>query len=158
MRPHVMRASGGDSWGSGDRDRAKRPLMGQGRLRPNSIWCLWTDDNRAPEDSRKASVMPLMKAAPDATEVGGTAPKRFLRGIDAIGAGDALLIAGKGTWNRTKPSGTMLLPFDDVEQASVSLFAALDGRLAMSLWTSKKKLTRHRVPPPSAHGLATACR
>ena len=62
-----------------------------------------------------------------ATEVGDRA-EAILRGIDAIGPGDALLIAGKGH-ETGQIIGDDILPFDDVEHASVAV-AALDGRLA----------------------------
>ena len=51
-----------------------------------------------------------------------------MRGIDVLEPGDALLIAGKGH-ETGQTIGDDVLPFDDVEQASVAV-AALDGRLA----------------------------
>ena len=69
----------------------------------------------------------MLEGAPQATEVGDRA-EAILRGIDAIGPGDALLIAGKGH-ETGQIIGDDILPFDDVEQASVAV-AALDGRLA----------------------------
>ena len=51
-----------------------------------------------------------------------------MRAVDALGAGDALLIAGKGH-ETGQTVGDDVLPFDDVEQASMAV-AALEGRLA----------------------------
>jgi len=48
-----------------------------------------------------------------------------LRGIDAAQAGDAVLIAGKGHESGQTVGGDVL-PFDDVEQASMAT-KALDG-------------------------------
>jgi UDP-N-acetylmuramoyl-L-alanyl-D-glutamate--2,6-diaminopimelate ligase len=59
-------------------------------------------------------------------EVGDRA-EAILRGVDALGPGDALLIAGKGH-ESGQTIGDDVLPFDDVEQASVAV-AALDGDL-----------------------------
>ena len=64
---------------------------------------------------------------PEAIEVGDRA-EAILRAIDALGPGDALLIAGKGH-ETGQTVGDTVYPFDDVEQASVAV-AALDGRLA----------------------------
>jgi UDP-N-acetylmuramoyl-L-alanyl-D-glutamate--2,6-diaminopimelate ligase len=68
-----------------------------------------------------------MDGAPGATEVADRA-EAILRGIDALQPGDALLIAGKGHETGQIVSD-QVLPFDDVEQASISV-AALDGRVA----------------------------
>ena len=51
----------------------------------------------------------------------------ILRGIDMLDVGDALLIAGKGH-ESGQIVGDSVLPFDDVEQASVAV-AALEGRI-----------------------------
>ena len=51
-----------------------------------------------------------------------------MRAVDALGAGDALLIAGKGH-ETGQTVGDDVLQFDDVEQASMAV-AALEGRLA----------------------------
>ena len=87
---------------------------------------LVTDDNPRTEDpaSIRAAVL---EGAPDATEVGDRA-EAILRGVDALGPGDALLIAGKGH-ETGQIVGDDVLAFDDVEQASVAV-SALDGRLA----------------------------
>ncbi|MBQ0718413.1 MAG: UDP-N-acetylmuramoyl-L-alanyl-D-glutamate--2,6-diaminopimelate ligase [Sulfitobacter litoralis] len=125
MRPHVMGRLVAIVGAGGDRDRAKRPLMGQAAA-SHADMVFVTDDNPRSEDP--ASIRhAVMQGAPDATEVGDRA-EAILRGIDAIGAGDALLIAGKGH-ETGQTIGDDVLPFDDVEQASVAV-AALDGRLA----------------------------
>jgi len=48
-----------------------------------------------------------------------------LAAVDALGAGDTLLIAGKGH-ETGQTIGNDVFPFDDAEQASISV-AALDG-------------------------------
>ena len=88
-----------------------------------------TDDNPRSEDpgSIRAAVMAGAVSAggtDSITEVGDRA-EAILRGIDMLGAGDALLIAGKGH-ETGQVVGDAVLPFDDVEQASVAV-AALEG-------------------------------
>ena len=55
----------------------------------------------------------------------GDRAEAILRGVDALGVGDALLIAGKGHETGQIIKGD-IYPFDDVEQASIAV-AALDG-------------------------------
>ena len=125
MRPHVMGRLVAIVGAGGDRDRVKRPLMGQAAAE-NADMVIVTDDNPRSEDpaSIRAAVL---SGAPDAWEVGDRA-EAILRGVDALEPGDALLIAGKGH-ETGQTVGDDVLPFDDVEQASVAV-AALDGRLA----------------------------
>ncbi len=125
MRPHVMGRLVAIVGAGGDRDRAKRPLMGQAAAE-HADMVIVTDDNPRSEDpaSIRAAVL---EGAPEAMEVGDRA-EAILRGIDALEPGDALLIAGKGH-ETGQTVGDDVLPFDDVEQASVAV-AALDGRLA----------------------------
>ena len=84
----------------------------------------FTDDNPRTEDA--AAIRAAVRAgAPDAIEVGDRA-EAILTAIDALKKpGDALLIAGKGH-ETGQVVGQDILPFDDVEQASVAV-AALDG-------------------------------
>jgi UDP-N-acetylmuramoyl-L-alanyl-D-glutamate--2,6-diaminopimelate ligase len=66
-----------------------------------------------------------VQACPEANEVGDRA-EAILRAVDALGPGDALLIAGKGH-ETGQIVGDTVYPFDDVEQASVAI-AALEAR------------------------------
>lgn len=125
MRPHVMGRLVAIIGAGGDRDATKRPLMGQAAAEHADVVFV-TDDNPRSEDPATIRAAVLM-GAPDAIEVGDRA-EAILRGVDAIGPGDALLIAGKGH-ESGQVVGDDVLPFDDVEQASVAV-AALDGRLA----------------------------
>ncbi|EEB85637.1 UDP-N-acetylmuramoyl-L-alanyl-D-glutamate--2,6-diaminopimelate ligase [Roseobacter sp. GAI101] len=124
MRPHVMGRLVAIVGAGGDRDTTKRPLMGQAAAAHADLVFV-TDDNPRSEDPATIRAA-VIAGAPDATEVGDRA-EAILRGIDAIGPGDALLIAGKGH-ETGQTIGDDVLPFDDVEQASVAV-AALDGRL-----------------------------
>ncbi len=125
LRPHVMGRLIAIVGAGGDRDATKRPLMGRAAANHADIVFV-TDDNPRSEDP--ASIRSaVMDGAPEATEVGDRA-EAILRGIDALQPGDALLIAGKGH-ETGQIVGDQVLPFDDVEQASISV-AALDGRVA----------------------------
>ncbi|WP_298857538.1 UDP-N-acetylmuramoyl-L-alanyl-D-glutamate--2,6-diaminopimelate ligase [uncultured Sulfitobacter sp.] len=125
MRPHVMGRLIAIVGAGGDRDAGKRPLMGAAAAR-NADMVFVTDDNPRSEDPATIRTA-VMGGCPDATEVGDRA-EAILRGIDMLEPGDALLIAGKGH-ETGQTIGDDVLPFDDVEQASVAV-AALDGRLA----------------------------
>jgi UDP-N-acetylmuramoyl-L-alanyl-D-glutamate--2,6-diaminopimelate ligase len=124
MRPHVMGRLIAIVGAGGDRDTSKRPLMGQAAAQYADVVFV-TDDNPRSEDPAAIRAA-VMEGAPDATEVGDRA-EAILRGVDAIGPGDALLIAGKGH-ETGQMIGDDVLPFDDVEHASVAV-AAMDGRL-----------------------------
>ena len=125
MRPHVMGRLVAIVGAGGDRDVTKRPLMGQAAA-DNADVVFVTDDNPRSEDPATIRAA-VMAGCPGASEVGDRA-EAILRAIDSLGAGDALLIAGKGH-ETGQVVGEDILPFDDVEQASVAV-AALEGRLA----------------------------
>ena len=108
----------------GDRDTGKRPLMGAA-ARDHADVLYVTDDNPRSEDPASIRAA-IMAACPDANEVGDRA-EAILLGVDALGPGDALLIAGKGHESGQTIAGSVY-PFDDVEQASIAV-AALDGGL-----------------------------
>ncbi|WP_195820610.1 UDP-N-acetylmuramoyl-L-alanyl-D-glutamate--2,6-diaminopimelate ligase [Roseobacter sp. MH60115] len=125
LRPHVVGRLIAIVGAGGDRDATKRPLMGQAAAE-NADLVIVTDDNPRTEDPATIRASVLL-GAPDAQEVGDRA-EAILRGVDALGPGDALLIAGKGH-ETGQTVGDDVLPFDDVEQASVAV-AALDGKFA----------------------------
>lgn len=124
MRPHVMGKLVAIIGAGGDRDATKRPLMGEAAAQ-NADVVFVTDDNPRSEDPATIRTA-VMLGCPEAIEVGDRA-EAILRGVDALGPGDALLIAGKGH-ESGQIIGDDVLPFDDVEQASVAV-GALDGDL-----------------------------
>lgn len=125
MRPHVMGRIVAIVGAGGDRDPTKRPLMGEAAAKYADV-VIVTDDNPRSEDPATIRTAVLL-GAPEATEIGDRA-EAILRGVDALGPGDALLIAGKGH-ETGQTVGDQILPFDDAEQASIAV-AALDGHLA----------------------------
>ena len=129
LRPHVLGRIIVVLGAGGDRDTSKRPLMGKAAAE-NADLVFVTDDNPRSEEPSAIRAMVLSGARAVAGaqvyEVGDRA-EAILRGVDALTAGDALLIAGKGH-ETGQIIGTDIYPFDDVEQASVAV-AALDGRI-----------------------------
>lgn len=123
LRPHVMGRLIVVFGAGGDRDRGKRPLMGAAAAEHADVVFV-TDDNPRSEDPAAIRAA-ILAACPEANEVGDRA-EAILRGVDALGPGDALLIAGKGH-ETGQVVGSDVFPFDDAEQASVAV-AALDGR------------------------------
>ena len=124
LRPHVMGRLIVALGAGGDRDTTKRPLMGEAAAKHADLVFV-TDDNPRSEDPAVIRTA-VMLGAPEAVEVGDRA-EAILRAVDALGAGDALLIAGKGH-ETGQIVGDDVLPFDEVEQASMAV-SALDGRL-----------------------------
>jgi UDP-N-acetylmuramoyl-L-alanyl-D-glutamate--2,6-diaminopimelate ligase len=103
-RLHVVFGAGGD------RDRGKRPLMGQAALRFADA-VIVTDDNprtEAPATIRSA----ILAACPGAMEIGDRA-KAIETALNNLAAGDVLVVAGKGH-EQGQIVGANVLPFDDV--------------------------------------------
>ncbi len=122
LRPHVMGRIIVVLGAGGDRDAGKRILMGQAAAKFADV-VIVTDDNPRNEDP--ASIRKQVRAGcPEASDIGDRA-QAILTGVDALQAGDALLIAGKGH-ETGQIVGHDTLPFNDAEQASVAV-AALDG-------------------------------
>ena len=93
----------------GDRDKAKRPLMGEiaARLADTVIV---TDDNPRSEDP-KAIRAQVLAGARNAREIGDRA-EAILAGSRLLGAGDVLLVAGKGH-ETGQIVGDKVIPFSD---------------------------------------------
>ena len=125
LRPHVMGRLVAVIGAGGDRDRAKRPLMGAAAA-SHADEVIVTDDNPRSEDPAhiRAAVLDGIETG-SAREIGDRA-EAILHGVDALGPGDALLICGKGH-ETGQTIGGSVYPFDDVEQASLAV-AVLDGR------------------------------
>lgn len=124
LRPHVMGRIVAIVGAGGDRDTTKRPLMGAAAT-ANADVVIVTDDNPRSEDPATIRAA-VLGGAPEASEFGDRA-EAILRGVDALGPGDALLICGKGH-ETGQVIGDDILPFNDVEQASIAV-AALEGSL-----------------------------
>ena len=101
----------------GDRDRGKRPIMGEIATRLADI-VIVTDDNprsERPEDIRKA----ILGAAPGAIEIGDRR-LAIREAIAALHAGDTLIVAGKGH-EEGQTIGNETFPFSDHDEVRGAL-------------------------------------
>ncbi|MDE1158279.1 MAG: UDP-N-acetylmuramoyl-L-alanyl-D-glutamate--2,6-diaminopimelate ligase [Neorhizobium sp.] len=93
----------------GDRDKGKRPIMGEIATRLADV-VIVTDDNprsEVPEVIRSE----IMAAAPGAVEIGDRAVA-IRHAVKLLHAGDTLIVAGKGH-EEGQTIGTTVLPFSD---------------------------------------------
>ncbi|HEX3536604.1 MAG TPA: UDP-N-acetylmuramoyl-L-alanyl-D-glutamate--2,6-diaminopimelate ligase [Stellaceae bacterium] len=117
LRPHTQHRLVVVFGAGGDRDRGKRPLMGETAARlADQVYV--TDDNPRSEDPA-AIRHAIIAAAPGAIEIGD---RRAAIGaaIEALRAGDVLVIAGKGH-ETGQIVGTEVHPFDDAVVAREAL-------------------------------------
>ena len=128
FRPHVMGRMIAIIGAGGDRDATKRPLMAAEAV-ANADFVIVSDDNPRNEDPAtiRQMVMAGAKGAQHILEIGDRA-EAILRAVDMLGAGDGLIITGKGH-ETGQIIGDDVLPFDDLEQASVAV-QALDGMMS----------------------------
>jgi UDP-N-acetylmuramoyl-L-alanyl-D-glutamate--2,6-diaminopimelate ligase len=113
LRPHVEGRLHVVFGCGGDRDRGKRPLMGEAATRYADV-VIVTDDNPRSEDPA-AIRREILTAAPGAREIGGRA-EAIREAVAALGAKDALVLAGKGHEDY-QIVGTKVLPFSDRAEA-----------------------------------------
>ncbi|GAB0117305.1 UDP-N-acetylmuramoyl-L-alanyl-D-glutamate--2,6-diaminopimelate ligase [Acidisoma sp. 7E03] len=110
LRPHTAGKLAIVFGAGGDRDRGKRPLMAQAAA-AGAEHVIVTDDNPRTEDAA-AIRAEVMTGAPGAHEVGGR-EAAIAAGLDLLGPGDVLVVAGKGH-EQGQIVGRAVLPFDDV--------------------------------------------
>jgi UDP-N-acetylmuramoyl-L-alanyl-D-glutamate--2,6-diaminopimelate ligase len=101
----------------GDRDRGKRPLMGQVAAQ-NADHVIVTDDNPRSEDAA-AIRGAIMAGAPGAVEIGDRR-EAIRTAIADLRSGDVLLIAGKGH-ETGQIIGERIVPFSDHETVAAAL-------------------------------------
>jgi UDP-N-acetylmuramoyl-L-alanyl-D-glutamate--2,6-diaminopimelate ligase len=119
LRPHSEGQLAVVFGAGGDRDRGKRPLMGQVADKlADRVYV--TDDNPRGEDPA-AIRRAILAAAPNAAEF---ADRRaaIIAAIEALRSGDLLVIAGKGH-ETGQVVGNRTLPFDDAVVAAEALAA-----------------------------------
>jgi UDP-N-acetylmuramoyl-L-alanyl-D-glutamate--2,6-diaminopimelate ligase len=122
LRPHV-KASLDIVFGcGGDRDRGKRPQMGDIAARcANRLYV--TDDNPRSEDAALIRAA-ILAVAPGATEIGDRA-LAIATAISALGPDDALVVAGKGH-ESGQIVGSVVTPFNDADEVRRAV-AAMKG-------------------------------
>ena len=127
LRPHVSGRLHVVFGCGGDRDRGKRPLMGEAACR-NADAVIVTDDNPRTEDA-SAIRREVLAGAACAREIGGRA-EAIEAAIAGLASDDVLVLAGKGH-EQTQTIGTTAHPFSDREQALKAALAH-GGRTAES--------------------------
>lgn len=118
LRPHVTGRLIVVFGAGGDRDQGKRPEMGRVASQVADV-AIVTDDNPRGEDAGAIRAMVLAGMAPGAREIGDRR-EAIGAAIREAGAGDIVLIAGKGhEQGQIIGSGenVRVLPFDDVTVA-----------------------------------------
>ncbi len=101
----------------GDRDKGKRPLMGAVAAKLADRLYV-TDDNPRTEEPAIIRAE-IMAAAPGAVEIGSRA-EAIRAAVEALGAGDVLLVAGKGHEQGQK-IGKTVIPFSDHEAVAAAV-------------------------------------
>ncbi|MGE3622446.1 MAG: UDP-N-acetylmuramoyl-L-alanyl-D-glutamate--2,6-diaminopimelate ligase [Bdellovibrionales bacterium] len=116
IRPHVRGKLGVVVGCGGNRDKGKRPVMGQ-IARRLADWVIVTDDNPRNEDPAliRKEILAGAATGPDLREIGDRA-EAIAAGIQRLQNGDVLIIAGKGH-ESGQIVGDKTLPFDDAEVA-----------------------------------------
>jgi UDP-N-acetylmuramoyl-L-alanyl-D-glutamate--2,6-diaminopimelate ligase len=126
LRPHVDRRLVVVFGCGGDRDRGKRPLMGEIAQRlADQVFV--TDDNPRGEDAAAIRAA-IMAACPAATEIGDRRAA-IGRAVAGLCKGDVLVVAGKGH-EQGQIVGATVLPFDDTAAAREAVAAAQHEREA----------------------------
>ena len=110
LRPHTAGRLHVVFGAGGDRDRGKRPLMGEVAARL-ADFAIVTDDNPRSEDP--ASIRAAIMAACSGAKEIGDRTKAIETALNELSAGDVLVVAGKGHEQGQTVGGTVL-PFDDV--------------------------------------------
>lgn len=109
LRPHTPGRLVIVMGAGGDRDRGKRPVMGATATQLADT-VIVTDDN--PRSEPPAAIRAaIMAASPGAIEIGDRR-QAIAAGLDMLGAGDVLVVAGKGH-EQGQIVGDAVLPFDD---------------------------------------------
>ncbi len=119
LRPHVKGKLVIVFGCGGERDRGKRPLMGEAATRYADAGIV-TDDNPRSEDAA-AIRREVLAGAPDAREIADRG-EAIEAGIAALGPDDALIIAGKGHEENQIIAGRKY-PFSDRAEAVRSALA-----------------------------------
>ena len=123
LRPHTQGRLIVVFGAGGDRDRAKRPLMGKAASSLADI-AIVTDDNPRSEEAAAIRAA-ILAAAPGALEVGDR--RAAIRaGASQLREGDILVVAGKGHEQGQLVAGVNH-PFDDVAETRTALALAAES-------------------------------
>jgi UDP-N-acetylmuramoyl-L-alanyl-D-glutamate--2,6-diaminopimelate ligase len=107
----------------GDRDRAKRPLMGAAACEHADV-VIVTSDNPRSEDP-EAIIAAILEGCGAGVDVEVDRHAAIERAIGIAEPGDVVIIAGKGHEQGQEFEGGRTIPFDDVSVAREALRARL---------------------------------
>jgi UDP-N-acetylmuramoyl-L-alanyl-D-glutamate--2,6-diaminopimelate ligase len=109
----------------GDRDRGKRPLMGEVAARLSDLVVVTSDNPRSEDPDR--IIEAITAGAGEARSLLSISDRRSAIGaaIESARAGDVLVIAGKGHEQGQELAGGVKVPFDDVAVARELLGAGV---------------------------------
>jgi len=117
LRPYVKRRLVVVFGCGGDRDKGKRPEMGQVAVTKADV-AIVTDDN--PRSENPAAIRnEILAAAPGAIEIGDRA-RAIAEAVSGLERGDVLLVAGKGH-ETGQTIGTTVNPFSDHDAVQAAL-------------------------------------
>jgi UDP-N-acetylmuramoyl-L-alanyl-D-glutamate--2,6-diaminopimelate ligase len=117
LRPHAAGRLIVVFGAGGDRDRGKRPIMGEIAARLADI-AIVTDDN--PRSEPPAAIRAaILAAAPGVFEIGDR-KAAIAQAVSQLQPGDILVVAGKGH-EQGQTVGDMVHPFDDVAETAAAL-------------------------------------
>ena len=119
-RLHVVFGAGGD------RDRGKRPLMGEAARRHADRLVVTSDNPRS--ERPEAIVDEIMEGAGPGAEREPDRRRAIALAVGGAAAGDVVVIAGKGHEQGQEFENGRKEPFDDVEEARSALRALARGR------------------------------
>ncbi len=122
LRPHVRGRLIVVFGAGGDRDRGKRPQMGEIAQRLADV-AIVTDDTPRSEDPAAIRAA-ILAAAPGAADIGDRRAA-IREGVRLLGEGDVLVIAGKGHEQGQTVAG-VVHPFDDMAETRAALEAGDD--------------------------------
>jgi UDP-N-acetylmuramoyl-L-alanyl-D-glutamate--2,6-diaminopimelate ligase len=108
----------------GDRDRGKRPLMGEIAARLSDV-AIATSDNPRSEDPEQI-IAEIVAGVEDPQRLQAVTDRReaILRAVELARPGDVVVIAGKGHEQGQEFAGGHKIPFDDLTVAREALTAA----------------------------------
>ena len=112
IRPHALGKIIIIIGAGGDRDKVKRPQMGEAAMVADEV--IVTDDNPRSEDPAQIR-REVLAGCPGAAEIADR-QEAIRAGVDMLAAGDVLLIAGKGH-ESGQTVGKITTPFNDAEVA-----------------------------------------
>lgn len=127
----------------GDRDRAKRPLMGKAAAELADLAVVTSDNPRSePPDQIVAEVLAGMDGGQAAVEVVVDRRSAIGRAIDLAAEEDVVLIAGKGHEQGQEFAGGRVVPFDDRRVARIAAAKRLGRETGVARFWQPAALAR----------------